>query len=435
VSRRIAAVGALVATIALAVVLVHGLEGSVLRLFAGLVLVLLVVLLVWIALTRQGPRRHLAALVAVAVFGGALLLLVLEGPRPIEALVAVVLAGLVVGCARRALPIEVVLPGEPVRAGLHPVLIVNPHSGGGKAEQAGLAVVAEARGIEVVVLRAGDDLRALAVDAVERGADVLGMAGGDGSQALVASVAAERGVVHVCVPAGTRNHLALDLGLDRDDLEASLGAFDDGALERRIDLATVGGRPFVNNVSLGVYARIVHEPGYREAKGKTTTDLLPGLLGPDADPFDLQVRRPDGVLVDGPHVIQVSNDPYELTRLDGTFGRRLALDRGCLGVAVAKLERDVDVTRFLVLEATGRLDRYGGWSTWEADELEVRADGPVAAGVDGEAVVLDPPLRFRSLPGAVRVRVPAGAPGVRLPREPGLCPWVRDLVAVAAGAS
>ena len=44
------------------------------------------------------------------------------------------------------------------------------------------------------------------------------MAGGDGSQAMVATVAAEFGLPMVVVPAGTRNHLALDLGLDRDDV-------------------------------------------------------------------------------------------------------------------------------------------------------------------------------------------------------------------------
>ena len=84
------------------------------------------------------------------------------------------------------------------------------------------------RGIEPVLLRPGDDLRELAEDAVRRGADVLGMAGGDGSQALVASVAARAGLGYVCVPAGTRNHFALDLGLDRADVVGALDAYADG---------------------------------------------------------------------------------------------------------------------------------------------------------------------------------------------------------------
>jgi diacylglycerol kinase family enzyme len=89
------------------------------------------------------------------------------------------------------------------------------------------------------------------------------MAGGDGSQALVAAVAAERDIPFVCVPAGTRNHFVLDLGLDRKDVVGALDAYTDG-VERRIDLARVGDRVFVNNVSLGVYAAIVQSDDYRD---------------------------------------------------------------------------------------------------------------------------------------------------------------------------
>ena len=141
----------------------------------------------------------------------------------------------------------------------YPVLIMNPKSGGGKAEQFHLADECRKRGIEPVVLKPGDDLLQLAEDAIAGGADVIGMAGGDGSQALVASVAARHGVPHVCVPAGTRNHFALDLGLDRSDVVGALDAFTDG-VERRIDLAVVNGRTFVNNASLGLYAEIVQSP-------------------------------------------------------------------------------------------------------------------------------------------------------------------------------
>ena len=113
-------------------------------------------------------------------------------------------------------------------------LIINLKSGGGKAERFDLATEAERRGIEPIVLQPGDDLLELSESAIARGAQVIGMAGGDGSQALVATVAARHDVVHVCIPAGTRNHFALDLGLDRDDVVGALDAFTDG-VERRID--------------------------------------------------------------------------------------------------------------------------------------------------------------------------------------------------------
>src|SRR5204863_2867049 len=133
----------------------------------------------------------------------------------------------------------------------------------GKRSPFGLDTQARARGVDPTVLRPGDDLLQLAEDAIARGAEVVDMAGGDGSQALVATVATRHDVAHVCIPAGTRNHFALDLGLDRDDVVGALDAFTDG-LERRIDLARVNERVFVNNASLGVYAKVVQSDAYRD---------------------------------------------------------------------------------------------------------------------------------------------------------------------------
>jgi diacylglycerol kinase family enzyme len=106
-------------------------------------------------------------------------------------------------------------PADPPR---RPVLFVNPRSGGGTAERAGLAERAREKGIEAVILGPGQDLAALARDAAAAGADALGTAGGDRSLAVVAAVAAAHGIPFVCVPAGTRNHFALDVGVDRHDV-------------------------------------------------------------------------------------------------------------------------------------------------------------------------------------------------------------------------
>ena len=196
------------------------------------------------------------------------------------------------------------------------------------------------------------------------------MAGGDGSQALVASVAMAADVPLVCVPAGTRNHFALDLGLDRNDVVGALDAFD-AAVERRIDLAEVNGRVFVNNVSLGVYAKIVQSPEYRDAKRQTTAAMLPELLGPGAEPFDLHFVGPDGTRQDGAQIIQVSNNPYVLTSLAG-FGSRARLDTGTLGIAAAKVRGASDVAAFVAAESAGRLDRFSGWTKWATDQLHRR---------------------------------------------------------------
>jgi Diacylglycerol kinase catalytic domain len=122
-----------------------------------------------------------------------------------------------------------------------PVLFVNPTSGEGRAVHAGVPERARERGIDVIILRPDHSLATLVRQAVARGADALGVAGGDGSLAVVATAAQANGLPFVCIPAGTRNHFALDLGVDRHDPIGALDAFTDGR-ERRIDVAQVNER-------------------------------------------------------------------------------------------------------------------------------------------------------------------------------------------------
>ena len=160
-----------------------------------------------------------------------------------------------------------------------PFVIMNPRSGGGKVPKFGLQAKAEALGAEVALLEGpGEvDVVALARRAVAGGADLLGVAGGDGTQALVAGVAAEHGIPFMVISAGTRNHFALDLGLDREDPTTCLDALTDG-VELHVDLGLIGDRTFVNNASFGAYAEIVQSPAYRDDKTGTTLRMLPELL-------------------------------------------------------------------------------------------------------------------------------------------------------------
>src|SRR5215472_4903914 len=362
----------------------------------------------WYAVSRRGAVRVIAlAFVAVAllVWG------VLAADFSLLRVVLVVALALIsVVCARVALrrrprvPLHPHAHGKAAPPPRHPVLIMNLKSGGGKAERFGLENECRARGIEPIVLQRGDDLRQLAEDAIARGADVIGMAGGDGSQALVATVAAEHQIPHVVIPAGTRNHFALDLGLDRDDVVGALDAFADG-VERRIDLAEVNGRVFVNNASLGLYAKIVQSPEYRDAKIKTAAGMLPGLIGPDATPLDLRFTGPDGTEYPTAQLILVSNDPYQLDHIGGR-GTRARLDAGTLGVVAARIDGPRQARRFVALEAAGQVRRFEGWLEWDTAEFRVGSGGPVEIGIDGEALTMDPPLVFTTRPGALRVRVP-----------------------------
>jgi diacylglycerol kinase family enzyme len=410
----LSAIVALVAVVAVLAVAVVGLVQRPLVLLVALACLGVAIAAAAYALTRTGGRRLLAAVVAVLALGVPLALVVAYG-RLLQLLLLIALLAIAGVAARYGLGRDIKslrnspTPGIAVRPAIRPVLLMNPKSGGGKVERFNLVEEARRRGIEPVVLQPGDDLRRLAEQAVAGGADVLGMAGGDGSQALVASVAAAHDVGFVCVPAGTRNHLAMDLGLDRDDVVAALEAFG-VAVERRIDLGLVGDRVFVNNATMGLYARIVQSPAYRDHKMGTALELLPAMLGPDAAPFDLRFTGPDGTEHASAHLILVSNNRYELSHPEG-FGSRRRLDAGTLGIVAARLQSPGEAARLAQLQASGPTGRPADWLEWTDTSFEVRAAAPVEVGVDGEALLLGPPIRFRIVPGALRVRIPSQAPG------------------------
>jgi diacylglycerol kinase family enzyme len=380
-----------------------------------LVAALVAVVGLWYLVSRRGPVSWVGAVLAAAGLLTLILTIVTADYRGLPFILAIVLIALSGSAARYALhggPRSRQAssgPGEAVGPANHPVLLINPKSGGGKAERFRLVEECGARGIEPVVLQPGDDLLALATDAIKR-ADVIGMAGGDGSQALVASVAAEHDIPHVCIPAGTRNHFALDLGIDREDVVGALDAFGD-AMERRIDLAKVNGRVFVNNACMGLYAKIVQSKEYRDAKLKTAADMLPDLLGPKAEPFDLRFIGPDEQECPSAHLLLVSNDPYELVHIGG-FGTRKRIDLGTLGLVAARIDGTKDAVTFVGMEAAGRIRNFHGWMEWESRRFQVDSGEPIEIGIDGEAMTLDPPLVFESVPGALRVRIPQHAPGV-----------------------
>jgi diacylglycerol kinase family enzyme len=366
---------------------------------------------VWWALTHKGLVRWLATALAVAA---PLVVLVLYTSRGLLWVVLVALALLVVAVAAG----RAALRGDPVPEKMRehdapppsrPYLIMNPRSGGGKVTRFGLKDKAEALGATVALLEGPGpvDVAALARQAVADGADLLGVAGGDGTQALVAAVAAAHDVPLLVISAGTRNHFALDLGLDREDPSRCLEALRDG-VELRVDLGFIAGRPFVNNASFGAYAAVVQSPAYRDDKTRTTLDQLPGLLAGQQGPR--LVARAENVTVQGPQAVLVSNNPYGMGDIAG-LGRRARLDRGTLGMFAVTVNSAAQAAGLL----RGRNAR--GLTSLAAPEVVVDADtAQIPVGVDGEALLLDTPVRCVVQPAALRVRVPRHRPGVPDPK-------------------
>jgi diacylglycerol kinase family enzyme len=414
-ARRVAAVIALLAPVAALAVALSAMVSSLGWALLTALCVLVAVGSAWLLLTRRGTVRVLGWVGLLAAVSALVVFQILHWR---SLLVFLLLIGLlaVFGVAGRFAigsdprPMRPTPVSRPVGPAQHGVLIVNPRSGGGKATRFDLPGEAARRGIQVLILEPGTDLRELAQRSIAQGADVIGMAGGDGSQAIVADVARRHDIPHVCVPSGTRNHFALDLGLDRDDVVGALDAFTNG-IERRIDLARINEHVFVNNASLGVYAQVVRSDSYREAKLQTWARLLPDILGPDAEPSDLRFEGPDGTRYTDAALILVSNNPYQVAPLAGA-GTRPRLDTGLLGVLVARIRSAADVSELAALEATGQPQRYSGLIGWTGREFQVTSTAAIPIGLDGEALTIDPPARFTSLPGALRIRLPRHASGV-----------------------
>ena len=417
--RWLARLSFALAGVALVIVAVFAGLKSVAMLATGLAGAAVSLAAAFVFLSRRGVLRWLAAAVfvlapiaVIAVYAFRSLLWV-----AIAAGAAWLLAAL---AARMALAGDLTdwrMPERPARPPTaHPYLIMNPKSGGGKVERFGLKAKAEALGAEVFLLSGNEpvDVAEVARRAVAAGADLLGVAGGDGTQARVAGVAAEHGIPFMVITAGTRNHFALDLGLDREDPAACLSALSDG-VELVVDLGVIGGQTFVNNASFGAYAEIVQTPAYRGDKLNTTLNLLPDLLN-DHPGARLQVRS-DGAQISAPQALLVANNPYGGGDIAG-LSRRTRLDRGLLGVVAVKVSsarQAIDLLR-------GR--HAAGLTVLTAKEIEVTADTPaIPVGIDGEAVSLPTPVRCTIHPGALRVWVPLNRPGIPRPK-PSLS-WAR----------
>jgi diacylglycerol kinase family enzyme len=423
--RWLARLSFLLVAAAAAVLVIFGDLRSIALLAAGLVSVALSLAAAFWFLAGRGIWRWIS--LAVVILSPVAALIAFAFARllwvAIASAAAWILAGLTARAALAPDPAAWAMPAWPVRSpARRPFLIMNPRSGGGTVGRHDLKEKAERLGAEVFLMDGpGEvDVAAVAQRAVARGADLLGVAGGDGTQALVANVAAEHDIPFVVITAGTRNHFALDLGLDREDPAACLSALTDGE-DIRVDLGTVGTTTFVNNASFGAYAEVVQSPAYRGDKLGATLDQLPDLLSGQRGAV-LTVRAgpagsgPAGTGADagqalaGPQAVLVANNPYGTGDIAG-LSRRARLDTGMLEVVGVKVGSAGEAVRLL------RGSRSGGLGARLVSEVVVDADAAeIPVGIDGEAVMMPTPVRCSIRPGALTVRVPRNRPGVPAPR-------------------
>jgi diacylglycerol kinase family enzyme len=412
-SRRwLARLSLLLAAAAVVLLVVFGDLHSLVMLAVGLVVAVVSLAAAFWFLATRGTRRWLALALVVLAPAAAIAAFAVAGLLWVALVSAAawLLAWLTARAALKPNPADWRMPEHrPATRARHPFVIMNPRSGDGKVGRFGLAEKAERLGAEVYLMTGPGsvDVAAVARDAVARGADLLGVAGGDGTQALVADVAAAADLPFLVITAGTRNHFALDLGLDRDDPAACLDALTDG-VDLRVDLGRVGGTTFVNNASFGAYAEVVQSPAYRGDKVGATLEQLPDLITGKRGAA-LEVRGGAAPLSD-PQAVLISNNPYGTGDIAG-MGRRARLDGGTLAV--------VGVNVASARQAAGliRGSRSAGLSVQLAPHVTVdSAAAQIPVGVDGEAMMLATPVRCAIRPKALRVRVPRNRPGVPAPK-------------------
>ena len=412
--RRLARLSLVLAGLAIVIVAVFAGLKSLAMLAVGLAAAVVSLAAAYVFLSRRGVWRWLslavfvlAPIAVIVVYAFRDLLWV-----AIVAAAAWLLASVTARLALAGDQADWRMPEHPAQPpARHPYLIMNPKSGGGKVGKFDLKRKAEALGAEVFLLGGPEpvDVAEVARQAVASGADLLGVAGGDGTQALVAGIAAEHGIPFVVISAGTRNHFALDLGLDREDPAACLAALSDG-VELRVDLGVINGQTFVNNASFGAYAEIVQSPAYRDDKRNTILDLLPDLL--QGHRGARVSAQGDGTRLEAPQALLVANNPYGTGDIAG-LGRRARLDRGILGV--------VGVTVSSARQAAGLLrGRHAtGLKVLTTKQVKITADAPqIPVGVDGESISMSTPVICTISPGALRVWAPRDRPGVPAPKPP-----------------
>ena len=283
---------------------------------------------------------------------------------------------------------------------------MNPRSGPDTPSVPELVAAAERRGIETTTLGPGDDAGELAREAAQRGAATVGVASGDGTLGSVASVALERDLPFVCIPFGTRNHFARDLGLDCDDPLPALAAFE--GRERHIDVGTVDGHTFLNNVSLGIYGSFVHDPS-RKTKNRVlaAARLIPAAVGRSRTPLDVSFESDGRRVAHRALVVLVGNNRYDIKALAGGGGRE-RLDEGRLHAYVVEATTRTRLLGLLARATVGRHERADEWNEWAADSFRVETERRrFHAALDGEPVTLEPPLEFAVRARALRVLVPA----------------------------
>jgi diacylglycerol kinase family enzyme len=309
-------------------------------------------------------------------------------------------------------------PGDvSTRPSVRPVtkarVLLNPYAGTvsrlGLTPDAVRASFAEA-GLDVdVEMTAPAAMATRARQAAQSGVPMVVVGGGDGTAGAVAAALLGTETCMAVLPAGTRNHLARDLGMPAD-LNEAIRAIASG-VSRTIDVGEVNGLAFVNNASIGIYPFIVQERDRHLRFGWTK-----GLATLRAGLEMLRQFRPVRVRIAAEGAFNTYKTPFvfvgnnEYTMSLFAMGQRACLDAATLSLYTANVTRRFGLLRLAALALLGRLDQASDFRQRCVPEAWLDSRWRrLRIALDGEIHTMTPPLHFRVRPAALRVRVPGPA--------------------------
>jgi diacylglycerol kinase family enzyme len=287
------------------------------------------------------------------------------------------------------------------------VIIVNELSGSADSRATTLADAVRDAGLEARVLRVrGDELVTTAERAAEDGSTLVA-AGGDGTVSTIASVAVKTHATFGVIPLGTLNHFAKDAGIPLDPVAAAKVVA--AGHTRDFDVGTMDATTFVNNVSLGLYPRLVWERQREQLRGRSKWTAFAIALVRTWRRYPTVTVR---LVVDGVALVRhspfvfIGNGEYHAEGVH--LGRRSVIADGKLTIYLAPGVDRFELLAFPIRAIAGRLSTDVRFETFDAREVKVESVRPTfGVAVDGELKTdVRLPLQCKLLPRALRTLVP-----------------------------
>lgn len=267
---------------------------------------------------------------------------------------------------------------------------------------------ASGRKANISLARTGAEVVELARRAVRMQTDIIVAGGGDGTINAVASELVGTNKAFGVLPLGTLNHFAKDLNIPVD-LEAAVRTIVSGHTTQ-VDVGQVNDRIFLNNSSLGLYPRLVHEREKQQRLGlrKWTAFFWAAIAVLRRYPFldvklsvegkDFSCRSP---------LVFIGNNEYEMESLD--VGARSCLNSGNLSLYMTRDTGRLGLVRLAFRALFGGLRDDRDFTALCSKEIWIETrHRRLRVALDGEVTVMEPPLHYQIRPLSLRVIVPAG---------------------------